>query len=254
MKQALAILVVIAFVVSLSVAAVYQPTKDTFYRFDTNTGGGGPGTDTYGGANAQRAGKGWQDGFYMDFDRAAILADASAALGYTATAADFTSGNVTVTLQLMSAGWGFNHSAAYTPGYFTSTTNWTESGASFNMADQVNGVAWNGGGSNGDMRDCPLHLTASGGQVWAAGDSTYQTFTIPADTATGFLFATTEGVALEMNGADWSNNGAVYSREGLWIDGVTYAGPKLTVTVVPEPCSMLLIAAGAVATLIRRRK
>ena len=252
MKKALAILVVIAFVAALSSAATYQPSKDTFYRYDSNLDGQGAGNDTFGGATDQRANKGWQDGFFMDFDRATILADITTALGRAPVAADFTDGTVAVTLALTgNTAEGSLVGANFTPQYWTSTTPWTEGGATFKFADRATSTPWNTTGAS--MRDCPV-AAAGTTQAWAAADFQYNTFAIDANVASGFLFSEAAGVALQMRGDSWFN-GHVFAKEGtVTLFGQTnYAGPVLGVTVVPEPCSMLLIAAGA-AAMIRRRK
>jgi hypothetical protein len=248
MKKVLAILVVIVFVASLSSAASYQPTKDTFYRYDTNLDGQGSGNDCYGGATQNRAGKGWQDGFYMDFDRATIVADITAALGRAPVAADFTSGAVVVTLsEMSSADWGtFTHTAMYTPAYFTSTTPWSESGSSFNMSDRPSSTMWN---NSGDWHNA-LSRTQGTAQMWSAPDYTYQVFNVDANVASGYLLTGAVSAGIMVMGNDYSNNGTCYSREAT--SRGLYAGPVLTVTV-PEPMTLSLLAAGALA-LIRRRK
>lgn len=295
MKQALAILVVIGFVVALSSAATYTPVKDAYLRYDggdatpyVNPAYYGQGVYTYGGQASGRAGKPWnQDRMIQDFDREAIKAELRATVNGggvddATVINELINGTGTVvTLRLMSVGGtGFNHAAAYFPAYLTSTTAWTgESHASFAYADGTDAVnpidlnvttPWNGlvnqsalgmlprngnvPGSptlaNGTVRDCPWYWAAGSAQVWSAVDETYQTFTFPGAIIAGYLYSPLNAyIVMSNDNAD--NNGAAYSKEGLVFG--SYAGPVLTVTVIPEPMTLSLLAAGALA-LIRRRK
>ena len=283
MKQALAILAVIALVAAVSAAqsTVYGPTQDTYLRYSqTDPYPYNNATDsqwwTYGNNANYRAGKGYQDQFIMDFDRATILANLSAALGRPATAADFTSGNVTMTLSLM--GSTMTSTDMVWPAYFTSTTQaiFGASGAlnqaSYNAAQNNGGtniVKWNGGvdqsglgnandrtnrwPNQGTRMDCPTYMNnyaagaKTGGILWTASNYTYMDFAYPGDIAAGYLFCSGTNPYLQMYGSTGNSPGYCYSSDQAG------CGPKLTVTVVPEPCSMLLMAAGAVA-MIRRRK
>lgn len=254
MKKVLAILVVIVFVASLASAQSfsYQPTKNGFLEFDANANGLGIGNDVDGNQAQQRAGKGWQNIFILDFNRAQIQSDVTAALGHTFTAADVNSGAVVVTLsEMASDDWGaFTHTAAYTPAYFTSTTNWTESGACYNYADLATQTTWNGfagdpgvvntgSGRGTDTWGANISLTQGTAQIWSAPSYTYDNFSVDANVASGYLFATAAGDAIEMSGNDYSNNGTVYGMNALTQGrGGTYAGPVLTVTVVPEPMTL----------------
>jgi len=278
MKKALVILSVIAFVAALSSAAVYTPTLDTFLRYDNGVattpqalGGSysGAQSQTYGGQAQQRAGKAYQDQFMMAFDRAAILADAATQLGRPATANDFINGTLTMTLSLMSNGGGFNHTAMYAPAYFTSTGAATrENHIAYNFADGDENagtageyVLWNNGVNDSALgnaprnsgvvtytvQDCPHYIGTP--IMWSAADFFYQDFAYSGTMAAGYLFSPLNAY-LEPYG-DYSNNGFVNAKEGKWADGTTYGGPKLT--IVPEPMTLSLLAAGALA-LLRRRK
>jgi hypothetical protein len=276
MKQALAILVVIAFVAALSSAAVFAPTQDTFLRYTQNdpypyNGGVDQQWYQYGNNNQYRAGKGYQDQFIMDFDRTAILADASAQLGHTATAADFTSGAVTMTVSIMGSTTATTD--MFWPSYFTSTTQaifgvtGALNQASYNAAQNNGGVGivkWNNGVDQGNApdhsnrwpgqgtrMDCPMYIDnyaggAKTGGVFMNPVYTYTDFAYPGDLAAGYLFCSGTNPYLELYGTTGNSPGYCYSMEQAG------AGPKLAIT--PEPCSMLLIAAGAVVTLVRRRK
>jgi hypothetical protein len=293
MKRSLAILVVIAFVAALSSAAVFQPTKDTFLRYDGSTGTCfvtptyyGQGVYTYGGQAYGRAGKGYnQDRFVMDFDRAAVLADLSAQLGHTATPADFGPGACVLTVYLKAvapAAGGTWTAQQYWPGYFTSTTTWSnENRASWsyvdgtdanNPIDVANTTAWNGlvnqsalgqvprgdaiPGTTGCVRDCPWYVDTTVAPVMWSSTEVYQPFTFTAAEAVGYLFNPLNAyvsmcVAGDVTGQSQyavpGNNGSVYSRQG----GV--GNEPLLNIAIPEPMTLSLLAAGALA-LIRRRK
>lgn len=282
MKKALAVLVVIGFVAMVATAVDFHPVKDDFVGWDTapTNGPEGYSTDNSGAAGIGRAGKGWQNSLIQGYDKQAVLASMTAMLGHTPTLADFQSNAVGLNLKMMAnAEWGggFDHSSVlYKVGALLSNTDWSEMGASFSYSDNATQTRWNNGvdygthiwpsnsAYNGCLRYAGLDL---GDQnilpvLWSTGDYLYQTFAIDPEVAYNYL---TNPVAVALmpysitvNGdgswaTNFNNNGTTYSKEGVssvYGAGV-YVGPDLVVT--PEPCSMLLIAGGAVA-LIRRRK
>jgi hypothetical protein len=105
-------------------------------------------------------------------------------------------------------------------------------------------------GQNWTVRDCPWYWNPTSAVVWSAVDSTYMSFCFPGDIAAGYLFNSGNAYIVMSNDGTQDNNGACYSKEGLCFG--SYAGPILDVRV-PEPMTLSLLAAGALA-LIRRRK
>jgi hypothetical protein len=210
----------------------------------------------------------------MDFDRAAILAEASALLGYPATRSDFLCGNIPMTLRVMSAGNSFNHSAVYYPAYFTSTTAWTrEDHAAYNFVDGTeNGdggdwTLWNGGVNDSGLgllprnngaptrtiMDVPTYYAPGSGEVWAAPDNAYQDFDYPPQILADYLFSPLNAyLTLVGDGINGMNNGYCYSKEGVGPYGQDYyVGPTLSF-IVPEPTTLAVLLFAGLPVLRRR--
>lgn len=263
-----------------STAAIYAPTKDTMIVKN----GASP---LYGSsATFTRFAKGgdpyWDcvNWIVLDFNRPTILSDISAAIGHTATLADFGPGGVTLKLNVKLSGDFYQDAAPTTysyssPAVLQSTSDWSEANANFFYADSVALTPWKnqsgtnmGTSTNGGLRQLNSALAnATGDQLvhnltatQVSPANTYTTFVLEPTVAWDFLTGLTPsspstplGVAgLELlagpTATIGSSNIGGYFKE----NATTTNRPFLEVTV-PEPAILGMVAMSSLLFLRRRR-
>lgn len=260
----------------------FVPVKDTFVRYDagiTSTPWVTPGytgvqSRCYGDTGYGRSGNSYQNRFIMDFDRAAILAAASATMGRPASYLDFSIGEFqmafTVTYRVDAPDYTY---FCHYPAYFTSTTAWTrENNATYNFADGTeNGdgsdwTLWNGGvndsgsglmprnhgASTRTIMDCPTYYDPNSGIYWSdyATGTFSVSFSLPPEMFADYLFSPLNAYLTIVGDID--SHEYCYSKEAANLYGQPYLAPNLHF-IMPEPTALAMLLF-AVMPILRRRR